>query len=220
MSRYQLIVFDWDGTLMDSTAHIVSCMQQAIKQQELPALTDTAIRQIIGLGLFEAVHTLYPDLDKARLHALEDCYRQIWLADPVEMPLFANARELISELASQDCFLSVATGKSRRGLDKVLKSTGLGDFFHATRCADECHSKPHPQMIEELMDYTGVNAHDTLMIGDTEFDLMMAHNAKAHSLGITHGAHSEKRLQQCQPQAIVHDLHQVQQWLTNQHTDF
>jgi phosphoglycolate phosphatase len=117
-------------------------------------------------------------------------------------------------------FLGVATGKSRRGLDKVLKATGLGELFVATRCADECHSKPHPQMVSEIMDFTGVSGSDALMIGDTEFDLMMAKNAGAHSLGITHGAHDEAKLRACEPQAIVHDLHQVQHWLRRPVTEF
>ena len=215
MKPYQLIVFDWDGTLMDSTAHIVNCMQQAISALELPSLADSAISHIIGLGLDEAVLTLYPDADQNLITTLADKYRQVWLNSPHETPLFENARELILQLADNDYLLAVATGKSRRGLDKVLTATGLTDYFHATRCADECHSKPHPQMLEELMEHLGVEKQQTLMIGDTEFDLKMAHNAGAHSLAISHGAHSIETLQACQPKAIVDDLHQVEQWLNN-----
>ena len=213
MNNYQLIVFDWDGTLMDSTGHIVNCMRSAITQLDLTPLPDNEISHIIGLGLIEAVQTLYPDGNATLWQSLADCYRETWLNSPDETPLFDNARELISALAERDIFLGVATGKSRRGLNKVLTATGLGDYFHATRCADECHSKPHPQMLLELMNYVGVRASDTIMIGDTEFDLLMAKNAGAHSLGITHGAHAEVKLQACEPQAIVHDLHQVEQWL-------
>ena len=122
---------------------------------------------------------------------------------------------MILQLADNDYLLAVATGKSRRGLDKVLTATGLTDYFHATRCADECHSKPHPQMLEELMEHLGVEKQQTLMIGDTEFDLQMAHNAGADSLAISHGAHKVETLQACQPRAIVDDLHQVEQWLNN-----
>lgn len=215
MTPYQLIVFDWDGTLMDSTGHIVSCMQEAISILELPNLSDSQISHIIGLGLNEAVMTLYPDADHQLITTLADKYREVWLNSPHETPLFDNARELIQKLAKQDCFLAVATGKSRRGLDKVLKMTDLGDYFHATRCADECHSKPHPQMLEELMDHLGVEKQQTLMIGDTEFDLQMAHNAGAHSLAISHGAHQAETLLACEPKAIVGDLHQVEQWLNN-----
>lgn len=215
MSQYELIVFDWDGTLMDSTGHIVNCMQQAITQLDLAPLNDSAISHIIGLGLNEAAYALYPNASAATITLLADTYRDIWLNDPVEMPLFANAHHLIQSLNKQNYFLGVATGKSRRGLDKVLVSSKLGPLFHATRCAGECHSKPHPQMLEQLITYFGVDANKTLMIGDTEYDLQMAHNAGADSLGISHGAHGVDTLQACQPKAIVADLYQAEQWLIN-----
>ncbi|WP_438969954.1 HAD-IA family hydrolase [Methylophaga sp.] len=220
MTNYQLIVFDWDGTLMDSTGHIVNCMRQAITKLELEPLADTQISHIIGLGLNEAVQTLYPAGNATMWTSLADCYRQTWLNNPEESPLFENARELLEQLVKQDIFLGVATGKSRRGLDKVLNATGLRDLFISTRCADECHSKPHPQMVMELMDFVGVNGVDTLMIGDTEFDLLMAKSAGADSIGITHGAHDETKLQACEPKAILHDLHQVESWLNNHRSDF
>lgn len=215
MNRYKLIVFDWDGTLMDSTGHIVNCMQHAIKNLSFPALDDKEVRHIIGLGLYEAVQTLYPDHDINTLVPLAEEYRTIWLNNPVETPLFDNAYDLIARLNQQDCFLGVATGKSRQGLNKVLKSSRLGTFFHATRCADECHSKPHPQMLEELMDYLGVLPQETIMIGDTEYDLIMAHNAGADSLAVTSGAHDAETLKTCKPKAILDDLYQVELWLNN-----
>ncbi len=213
MSKYELIVFDWDGTLMDSTSHIVNCMQQAIKQLALPPLSDNTISHIIGLGLKEAALALYPDLTNKVIEQLAATYKQIWLNSPHEPPLFDNAFALLQQLCEQDLFLGVATGKSRKGLNKVLKSTQLSGFFHATRCADECHSKPHPQMLEELIDYCGVDPKATLMIGDTEYDLQMAHNAGADSLAISHGAHSTELLEACQPRDIVGNLFQMQQWL-------
>jgi phosphoglycolate phosphatase len=215
MSQYELIVFDWDGTLMDSTGHIVTCMQQAITQLDLAPLNNSAISHIIGLGLNEAAYVLYPDASAATINLLADTYRDIWLSNPLDTPLFANANNLIQSLNDQNYFLGVATGKSRRGLDKVLVSSKLGPLFHATRCAGECHSKPHPQMLEELITYFGVDANKTLMIGDTEYDLQMAHNAGADSLGITHGAHGIETLQACSPKGVVADLHQAQQWLIN-----
>jgi len=215
MSQYQLIVFDWDGTLMDSTGQIVQCMQQAISQLEFPPLNDSAISHIIGLGLNEAAQALYPTINSTDVIRLADTYRDIWLKGPLDTPLFDNASKLIQDLSKQDYFLGVATGKSRSGLDKVLNSTNLEPLFHATRCADECHSKPHPQMIEELMDYCGVTPKQTLMIGDTEYDLQIAHNAGADSLAISHGAHGVETLQACQPKDIVDNLHQVEQWLNN-----
>lgn len=215
MNQYQLIVFDWDGTLMDSTGHIVQCMRQAISQLKFSPLTDSAISHIIGLGLNEAAQALYPNISARDVERLANCYREIWLSSPPNSPLFDNASSLIHNLNKQDLFLGVATGKSRSGLNKVLASTQLEPLFHATRCADECHSKPHPQMIEELMDFCGVTPKETLMIGDTEYDLQMAHNAGADSLAISHGAHGVKTLRACLPRGIVDDLHQVEQWLNN-----
>jgi len=215
MSHYQLIVFDWDGTLMDSTGHIVSCMQHAIHNLNLPPLENSAISHIIGLGLNEAAYALYPEMAPNVVEQLANEYRQVWLSHPHNTPLFDNAQHLIQSLNEKNLFLAVATGKSRQGLDKVLANTQLAPYFHATRCADECHSKPHPQMIEELMDYLGVLPKDTLMIGDTEYDLKMAHNAGANSLAISHGAHSADTLSACNPLAIVNDLHQVEEWINN-----
>ena len=214
MKRYDLIVFDWDGTLMDSTQQIIDAMQLGIEQLDLPSLSDKAVSHIIGLGLNEAVFALYPDLDAKTRQELGLHYQQNWLSSPFEAPLFDNAYNLIDHLHQQDHFLAVATGKSRRGLNKVLQRTQLNDFFHATRCVDECHSKPHPDMLEQLMDYLGVTPDKTLMIGDTSHDLNMANNAKTDSIAITHGAHDMTTLQSCKPQFIAKNLHQVQQWLT------
>jgi phosphoglycolate phosphatase len=215
MSRYELIVFDWDGTLMDSTGHIVSCMQQAIAELSLPPLDNKSVSHIIGLGLTEAVQALYPDIDSEILSQLAIGYKRVWLENPHHTPLFDNAEHLVALLNQQNYFVAVATGKSRQGLNKVLKSTQLGPLFHATRCADECHSKPHPQMIEELMTFLGVPPEQTLMIGDTEYDLQMAHNAGVDSLAISHGAHGIETLKACHPRAIVDNLHQVEQWLND-----
>lgn len=213
MTQYQLIVFDWDGTLMDSTGHIIHCMKQAIAQLELAPLSDSAISHIIGLGLNEAALALYPNASKNTIKQLADTYREVWLSGPIDTPLFENASNLVQNLNQQDLFLGVATGKSRTGLNKALAATQLEPFFHATRCADECYSKPNPQMLEELMDYLGVLPKQTLMIGDTEYDLQMAHNAGADSLAVSHGAHGFDTLQACEPLAIVNDLFQVEHWL-------
>jgi len=201
--------------LRDSTGHIVTCMQNAITELGLPALDDSAVSHIIGLGLIEAVHALYPTIDRDKAEELAATYKRIWLTNPHHTPLFDNAIRLITALNEQDYFLGVATGKSRNGLNKVLKSSELGPLFHATRCADECHSKPHPQMIEELMDFVGVLPKETLMIGDTEYDLNMAHNAGADSIAITHGAHNMETLAACKPRYIAKNLFEVEDWLNN-----
>ncbi len=213
MKEYDLIVFDWDGTLMDSTAQIIDCMQLAIQQLDLPSLSDETVSHIIGLGLNEAVATLYPDINPQIRQNLGLHYQQNWIKSPEQAPLFSHAQNLIKRLNQQGYFLGVATGKSRKGLNKVLTTTELDEYFHATRCVDECHSKPHPEMIEQLMDYLGVTPNKTLMIGDTSHDIQMAHNAGAHSVGISHGAHTSEALAACQPKAIVNDLHQVEKWL-------
>ncbi|MDX1574010.1 MAG: HAD-IA family hydrolase [Methylophaga sp.] len=210
---YPLIVFDWDGTLMDSTGHIVFCMREAITKLEMPPLSDQQISHIIGLGLPEAVKTLYPQITAGDAQILVDGYRQIWLHHPFEAPLFDNAFNILKKLADQNVLLGVATGKSRRGLDKVLNETGLADLFVTTRCADECHSKPHPQMLSEIIDFCGVQTAETLMVGDTEFDLLMAKSAGADSVGIGHGAHDLPMLQACEPLAIVDDLFALESWL-------
>lgn len=210
---YPLIVFDWDGTLMDSTGHIVFCMREAIAQLNMLPLTDQQISHIIGLGLPEAVKTLYPDSSIQDAQTLAATYRDIWLHHPFEAPLFDNALNILQKLADQNVLLGVATGKGRRGLDKVLNETGLADLFVATRCADECHSKPHPQMLSEIIDFCGVQPAETLMIGDTEFDLQMAKSAGTECVGIGHGAHGLPILEACEPQAIVTDLFALETWL-------
>lgn len=213
MTDFQLVVFDWDGTLMDSTGHIVFCMRQAIASLNFPPLTDTQISHIIGLGLPEAVNSLYPQLGTVDKQKLEDTYRSIWLSHPTETPFFDNALHLLDKLGGQDILLAVATGKSRRGLNKVLAETGLADRFVATRCADESHSKPNPHMLLDLIRFCGVTANKTLMIGDTEFDLLMAHNARANSVGVSQGAHSIEQLEACSPMAVVSDLFVLEHWL-------
>ena len=213
MKHYQLIVFDWDGTLVDSTGHIVHCIKLASKQLALPPVKDNAISHVIGLSLTEAIKTLYPNIDYQTAQSLADKYRKIWLNTPQHIPLFSHAYQLIKSLHKQQHFLGIATGKSRQGLDKALASTGLELFFHATRCADECRSKPDPQMIEQLIAYFDADPSQTLMIGDTAFDLQMAHAAGADSLAVKHGAHDIKALQACQPKMIVDNLYQAEKWL-------
>ena len=182
----KLIVFDWDGTLMDSAAHIVACLQNAITELNLEPKTDIELQNIIGLGLREAFFALYPQADDEELTSLTHRYREYFFdqkATPCE--LFEGARELIQDLDSKDYYLAIATGKGRNGLDKVLNETEMGIHFPITRCADESHSKPHPQMMLDIIDYYGVEANEAIMIGDSEYDLLMANNAKAQSVAVT-----------------------------------
>ena len=212
----KLIVFDWDGTLMDSAAHIIACLQMALTDLELPQKSDDEIKNIIGLGLREALGVLCPQANDHELTALTERYRQHFF-DQQHSPceLFPGARELIEELHGQDYFLAVATGKGRNGLDKVLNETGMGAFFPITRCADESHSKPHPQMLLDIIDWYGVEAHETIMIGDTEYDLEMANNAAAHSVAVTYGVHKKQRLLDCKPLTCLDNIDDLHQWLLN-----
>ena len=210
----KLIVFDWDGTLMDSAAHIVECLQTALTDLELPQKTDDEIKNIIGLGLQEALSVLCPEANDSELNSLTSRYREHFFNQEKEpCELFSGARELIEALHSQDYYLAVATGKGRHGLDKVLNETGLGDYFPITRCADESHSKPHPQMLLDIIDWYGVEANETIMIGDTDYDLQMANNAAAHAVGVTYGVHDKQRLLDCKPLACVNNIEDLQHWL-------
>lgn len=212
----KLIVFDWDGTLMDSAAHIVSCLQMAIAELKLANKTDDELKNIIGLGLREALYALYPQANNEELSALTTRYREHFFDQEHEpCELFSGARELIEELHGKDYFLAVATGKGRNGLDKVLNETGLGQFFPVTRCADESYSKPHPQMLLDIMECYDVKASETIMVGDTEYDLQMANNAAAHSVAVTYGVHEKQRLQECNPLTCVTNIKDLHHWLLN-----
>jgi len=193
--KYQLIVFDWDGTLMDSEARIVACMQQAAREVGVAVPGHDAAKNVIGLGLSEAVQQLFAEEAPAHWPELAGAYRRHFLGGEfAPSPLFEGAREVISGLADAGFFLAVATGKSRRGLDRVLDETGLGELFTITRCADETFSKPHPQMLLDILERLGLGSQETLMVGDTEYDVQMAANAGVDALGVSYGVHDPDRL--------------------------
>ena len=211
---YELMVFDWDGTLMDSEARIVTCMQRAAAQAGMPVPGNAAARDVIGLGLTEAVQRLFPDADMPAVTALVEAYRMHWLGDQVvAAPMFAGASELIEGLYDAGVLLAVATGKSRRGLDKALDESGLGRFFHATRCADEAFSKPHPQMLEDILTDLGTAAARAVMFGDTEYEMQMARTAGVAAVAVSHGVHAPARLLANGATACFDDLFQLSDWL-------
>lgn len=219
MQRFELLVFDWDGTLMDSEARIVACLQGAITDLGLPRKEVAELRNIIGLGLAEAIERLFPGSAADTRHALVERYRHHFLvADSTPSALFEGAREVLHDLAAQGYLLAVATGKGRRGLDKVLEETGLGPLFHATRCADETFSKPHPQMLLELMDHLGAEPRATLMIGDTEYDMEMARNARTHALAVSYGVHHPERLLKHGPLGCLQRISELPEWLRENET--
>jgi len=211
---YRLLVFDWDGTLMDSEARIVSCLQAAARDLNVEVPTESASREVIGLGLSEAVAKLFPAQAAPMHERLALRYREHFLVlNQSRSKLFPGVRETLEGLLAADYFLAVATGKSRRGLDRELDETGLRSLFHATRCADETFSKPHPQMLMELIDELGAAPSTTLMVGDTEYDIQMAANAGAAAVGVSYGVHAPDRLM---AQGALHMLERIDElsaWL-------
>ena len=211
--QFDLIVFDLDGTLMDSAGAIVASIQGACRDLGLDVPSEQASRHIIGLGLTEAIAHLLPTLPEADYPKLVERYRHHFLSQDADIPLFDGAERIVRDLNQAGFLLGVATGKSRRGLDRVLVQTGLGPYFHSTRCADECFSKPHPEMLEQLMDELGATRSRTLMIGDTSHDLLMAQNAGVAALAVSYGAHPRAELLAHAPLACLDQIGELEQWL-------
>ena len=213
-NNYDLVIFDWDGTLMDSEAKIVRCFEQAMGDVGLPSPGAGAIRQIIGLGLKEAITHLLPEVSEQMYLDVAEQYRQHFLHhDQTAMGFFPNVQENLRQLESHGYMMAVATGKARRGLDRLLKEWDMENQFVATRCADEAFSKPHPKMLEDLLEQTGVSAQRAIMVGDTTFDMEMASNAGAHSLAVSYGVHDREQLIAYAPQACVNSFDEVRAWL-------
>jgi phosphoglycolate phosphatase len=211
--RFELIVFDWDGTLMDSAAAIVAAIQSAAVALGMAPPSAERARHVIGLGLHDALRYAMPELAEERHVEAAEHYRRHYLSRDHELLLFDGVAELIRDLATDGYRLAVATGKSRLGLDRALAVSGLAAGFEATRCADECHSKPHPQMLEELMQELGVVPAATLMIGDTTHDIEMAHNAGVPAVAVTYGAHSRAALEATSPLACAASVDELSDWL-------
>ncbi len=211
--RYDLIVFDWDGTVMDSTALIAGSIQAACRDLDLPVPDDETARHVIGLGLTEALRYAVPDVPESLYEPLIARYRHHFLAQDGTIPLFDGARAAIAELHSAGYLLGVATGKSRIGLDRALESSGLKKYFHATRTADQTFSKPNPAMLFELMDELAVDPVRTLMVGDTTHDLQLAQNAKVDAVAVGHGAHPAEQLLELRPLALVANFTELRDWL-------
>lgn len=211
--KYQLVVFDWDGTLLDSAAAIVQSIQAACRDLGLPEPDDARARHVIGLGLADAMRHAVPDLAPERFQAMIDRYRFHYLAGDHKLTLFKGVPAMLERLQAAGHMLAIATGKSRLGLERALDHSGLRPFFQASRCADECHSKPHPQMLEELLLEFGMSQASALMIGDTSHDLLMASNAGVDGLAVTYGAHPHDHLLEHRPVACVHSVAELDQWL-------
>lgn len=198
---------------MDSAGVIVSCIQAASRDMQLPVPSHEAASHVIGLGLGEALEMLFPALPEALYPELADHYRRHFFDQDANIPLFDDARELIADMHAGGLLLAVATGKARRGLNRALAHTGLGPYFHATRTADETFSKPHPLMLEQLLDELRVAPGRALMIGDTSHDLDMARNAGIASLAAGFGAHPAESLAAYAPLAVCHSFSELAAWL-------
>lgn len=210
--KYSLIVFDWDGTIIDSTGTIAECIQQAAAEMGLPVPDDGRARHVIGLGLRDSLLHAVPDLPESRYNDFVALYRKYFLAREDTMKLFPGVLDLLSDLQSRH-LLAVATGKSRRGLDRALDAGDLRQYFVSSRCGDETHPKPHPAMLLELMDELSLSSNQLLMIGDTSHDLEMARAAGVDSLGVTYGAHKEAGLRACSPLNCFSSVRQLHEWL-------
>lgn len=211
--QFDLIVFDWDGTLVDSTHAIVESVLSAAEDAELPLPTEAAARGIIGLELHAAIATLFDDISEEQVRFVAERYRYHFLVRDHAIPMFEGVAEAIEELTNEGFMLSVATGKTRRGLDRAMTTTELHPHFLTSRCADECFSKPHPQMLHEIMDELGTTPERTLMIGDTSYDLQMARNAGVSSLAVSYGAQPLESLLEHTPLAHFDRFTKLHQWL-------
>ena len=213
MRRFDLIVFDWDGTIVDSTAMIAECIRSAASDLELAVPTVEQASHVIGLGLRDALSHAVPGLASHRAEEFSARYRHHYLEGEPNIVLFQGIMELLEELAESGLPLAVATGKTRRGLDRAFETSGLGRLFAASRCADESQSKPHPAMLLELADHFGITPDRMLMVGDTSHDLQMAQAAGAGALGVTYGAHLHKHLASYSPLALLASVAELGAWL-------
>lgn len=216
MNNYELVIFDWDGTLMDSVARIVSCMQSAAKVVELTIPSTDGVKNIIGLSLPKAVATLFPSCNEQQAVEVIAQYKHHYVAvDKTPTPLFNDAVHLLSQLRENNKLLAVATGKAREGLERVWQLSDTKHFFHTSRCADEALSKPDPEMITSILAELSIPAEKAIMIGDTSYDLEMARRAGVASIGVTYGVHDKEILASYQPKVIVDSLAEIQALFAN-----
>lgn len=216
MKHYKLYIFDWDGTLMDSVSKIVDSMQAAAEQTELVIPTTIAVKNIIGASLTEAAKILFPGICEMNTERLIKHYKQQYLSlNTTPSPLFGHAKQLLQALNQQDKLLAVATGKGRQGLERVLAESDTKHLFHITRSSDDALSKPHADMLEQILNELNITPNEALMIGDSSYDLQMAQNANIDSIGITHGVACGDTLAKHQPKAIVHSIEELAELISH-----
>jgi len=212
---YKLLIFDWDGTLANSIGRIVDAMHVASDRSGLARCDDFAVKGIIGLGLPEAIRSLYPEISDDELVVFRQHYADCYIALEAEpSPLFEGVADTLQSLRADGYRLAVATGKARRGLDRVLKSHGWDDYFDITRAADETASKPHPLMLEQILSHCGMRPDQALMVGDSSFDLQMARNAGMGSVAVSYGAQTIEALQAFEPRLAIDHFPELHAWLS------
>lgn len=210
----KIVIFDWDGTLIDSVDHIADSLHLAATELGFPARQRDAYKDIIGLGIIEALQTLYPGLAMDEVQAIREGYaRYFFSKQTTSQSVFPGIHELLVDLAGVESKLAVATGKSRRGLVKALNSSGLGEHFAITRCADETRSKPDPAMLLEIVEYFGIEPNEAVMIGDTIYDMEMAQRIGMPAIGVEWGVHPRARLEEYSPAAVASDMAALRQAL-------
>ncbi|MDC0663449.1 HAD family hydrolase [Marinobacter sp. SS21] len=207
MAQHKVVIFDWDGTLVDSVDHIAESLHQAATDLGFPALEREAYRDIIGLGMVEALETLYPGITREEMRGIRDNYGRYFFAKmTTPQNVFEGMTEVLVDLKASGRGCAVATGKSRRGLDSALQSSGLGVHFDLTRCADETRSKPDPAMLLEILEFYGLDASEAVMVGDTRYDLEMAQRIGMPAIGVEWGVHKRDVLNGYGPHAVVESV--------------
>ncbi len=208
--NYEVVVFDWDGTLVDSEAHIVASIEHSARAVGLPALSYDSIKNIIGLGMREALLVLYPELTDGEIQTLREHYSHYFFGKEIDQRmLFDGVLDTLGELQASGIKLAVATGKSRNGLDKALHATGLKPYFEIERCADETLSKPNPLMLAQIAGHFSLEPSKMFMVGDTEYDLDMAAQFGMDSVGVSYGVHDVTRLKKHKPLRIVDHISEI-----------
>lgn len=210
MSKYKLVIFDWDGTVMDSAAKIISCMQTAAKACDLPVPTDSEVGHIIGISLRKAIKILFSLSDETKTDQVVDAYKEAFVyQDSTPSPLFDGAEEVFAALKSNGMTLAVATGKARRGLVRAWEQTNTAHYFSESRCADDAESKPSPDMLLQLLEVLQIPIEESVMIGDTTYDMQMAQTIGMDRVGVSYGVHAQLHLEKHEPVAIIHDIKEL-----------
>ena len=209
-TNYDVIIFDWDGTLVDSIDWIVHCLQRAAEDCQVNIPEQQSVRNIIGLSLERSMQKLFPDINAVTKQTLVDCYKTHFFSRQITQDdLFAGVFEMLQDLKQAGFHLAVATGKTRAGLDRAMQATGTKDLFCITRCADESVSKPDPAMLREIILYLDASHDRTLMVGDSIHDLQMAENASISSVAVSCGAHTADVLTQYNPLRCLQNTNEL-----------